>query len=105
MRVLRILLAVICFTICLPAGFVVLFTAFQLNTVIQKSKPTPEEITAAQLVENGVPENLHVQLTGFTFGAPVIEPNKEGWECVWLPVVPEPKPKKASKQTIFFHAN
>ena len=43
MRVLRIFLAVICFTICLPAGFVVLFTAFQLNTVIQKSKPKPEE--------------------------------------------------------------
>jgi hypothetical protein len=104
MRVLRIFLAVIGFAVCLPAGFVVLFSAFQLITVIQKSKPTPQGVTAAQLVENGTPENLHVELTGFTFGTPVIEPNKEGWECVWLPVVPEPKPKKANKQAIFFRA-
>jgi hypothetical protein len=105
MRVLRFLVILVGVVVGLPAGFLLLFTALQLNGVLQKTKPVPQEVTAAQLVEKGAPENLHVELTGFTFGTPVIEPGKEGWECVWLPILPEPKLKKPTKQAIFYRAN
>ncbi|MFL5242995.1 MAG: hypothetical protein ACJ8FY_12880 [Gemmataceae bacterium] len=114
MRIVRTLFLVVGLMVAMTLGCAVLFTAVQLNNVIQKCKPTAEVLTVAQLAEKGAPENLHVELNDFTFGTPVIETNKEGWECAWLPiepsakplpVEPHPKSKKPSKQTIYYRAN
>jgi hypothetical protein len=75
----------------------------ELKGVAQKTKPTAEPLSAAQLVEKGAPDNLHVTLTDFTFGKPVIEKTEAGLNA-WLPVQPA-SPPEAPKYTIFFHAN
>jgi hypothetical protein len=98
MRVLRILQIIFGLTVGLPLGCMVLYTTIQLNQVTQKTKPTPQVLSAAQLVAKGALDNLHVELTGFIFGKPVIETDKEGWVCVWLPVEPDPKAPDAKPQ-------
>jgi hypothetical protein len=103
MRFFRILLIVFGLVVGLPLGAVLLFTTMQATKVTQKTRPTPQVLSAVQLAEKGAPENLHVELTGYTFGQPVIETNKEGWVCTWLPVEPAPSPETA-KHVIFFRA-
>ena len=73
--------------------------------VARCTQPTPQELVCCRLADKGDANNLHVALTGFTFGKPVIETHGQGRECVWLPVELTPRPKKAPKFAPFFRAD
>jgi hypothetical protein len=83
-------------------GIGVLFIAWQLRGVASRAEPAPQALSLAELIDKGPGDNLHVELTGFTFGAPVIEKNGEYWSRVWLPLVPVGQKKGAPKQHVFF---
>ncbi|HZY89123.1 MAG TPA: hypothetical protein VFE78_30150 [Gemmataceae bacterium] len=105
MRALRTLLFVVVLMVLLSLGCSVLYAALALKAVTEKAQATPQRLPALELAEQGVPDNLHVEVTDFTFGEPVVEQNERGWAGAWLPVVPAPRPKKAPKYAIFYYAN
>ncbi len=105
MRALRLLFLTIGLIISLPLGCFVLYWTLELNAVVQKTQGPPQPLPAAQLAQMGVPDNLYIELTDFTFGKPVIEDGKQGWYCVWLPVEPNPPAAQPAKFTIFFRAD
>jgi hypothetical protein len=105
MRLVRLLLLVLGLAVGLPLGGLLLFVTVELKTAAREMQPTPQVLSAAQLADKGTAENLHVELTEFTFGKPVIEKGEQGWKYVWLPVEPTPRPKKkAAKHALFFRA-
>ena len=105
MRFVRLLLIVLGLAVGLPLGCLLLFVTVEVKMVAKDTRPTPQTLSAAQLADKGDAENLHVELTDFTFGKPVIENDERGWKCAWLPVEPAPRPKKAAKHVLFFRAD
>jgi hypothetical protein len=105
MRFLRLLFIALGLMVGLPLGGLLLYATVELRTVAQKTQPTPQGLAAVELAAKGAPENLYVELTGFMFGEPIIEKNKEGWEFAWLPVEPALEPEEALKHVIFLRAN
>jgi hypothetical protein len=105
MRLLRILFNLLGLAVGLPLGGLLLYLTIELKAVTQKTQPTPQRLPAAKLAEKGAPDNLYIELTGFTFGKPVIEKNEEGWVGAWLPVEPTSQPKEAARYSIFVRAN
>ena len=105
MRALRIPLIVFGLVVALPLGAAVLYVALQFHDVLERTELTPHLIAAAELSENGPPKNLHIELTDFKFGEPVIERNKDGWESVWLPIKPSPASKVAGKRLLFLRVD
>jgi hypothetical protein len=105
MRALRLLFLALGLIVGLPLGCFLLYWTLELDAVVQKTQETPQQLPAAQLAHKGVPDNLYVELTDFTFGKPVIEEGQHGWYCVWLPVEPNPSSAKPAKYTLFFRAD
>src|SRR6516225_3705915 len=116
MRFLRILVIVLGLAGGLPLGFMLLLTTMQVRSLAEAARETPDVLPAAQLARKGAPDNLHVELTDFTFGKPVAEKSEDGGLSVWLPVEPPHEPKKPPKKgkkakkktptpTIFYRAN
>jgi hypothetical protein len=105
MRILRLLFLALGLTVGLPLGGFLLYWTLELNAVAQRTQAEPQPTPATELAQKGVPDNLYVELTDFTFGKPVIEAGQQGWYCVWLPVEPVPPAVQPAKYTIFFRAN
>jgi hypothetical protein len=105
MRVLRILFLVLAFTVGLPVGGLLFYWSMEFKAVAQRTKETPDRVPAAQLADKGVPDNLYVDVTDFTFGTPVVETSKQGWAYVWLPVEPATESEKEPPYTIFLRVN
>ena len=97
MRFLRILVIVLGLAGGLPLGFMLLLTTMQVRSLAEAARETPDVLPAAQLARKGAPDNLHVELTDFTFGKPVAEKSEDGGLSVWLPVEPPPEPKKKDR--------
>jgi hypothetical protein len=106
MRVFRILVLLPGLT-GLPLGGVAFLTALQVNDIVEKTRAEPNVLRAAELLDKGSPENLHVEVTDFKFGSPVIATNKDGWQHAWLPIQPalqSKNAKKTAKNKIFYRA-
>jgi hypothetical protein len=92
--------------ICLVAGVVVLFGAFQLHQAQQQAQPEPQTMTLKQLVESGPGDNAHVELMDVCFGNPIIEENGAQWRSVWLPLyVTKPVANRAQPPTVVMHVS
>src|SRR5947209_4341498 len=105
MRALRTLLLGIGLTVALSLGCFLLYWTLELSAVARQTQATPQRLPAAQLADKGVPDNLYVELTDFTFGEPVIDKGAQGWVGAWLPVEPAPPPEEAPRYTIFLRVN
>src|SRR6516162_9437833 len=68
MRALRLLFLALGLIVGLPLGCFLLYWTLELDAVVQKTQETPQQLPAAQLAHKGVPDNLYVELTDFTFG-------------------------------------
>jgi hypothetical protein len=74
-----------------PAGIAMLFVAWQLQNVSVRGLPEPHALTLAELIDRGPGDNIHVQLSKFTFEKPIIETNKEQITTAWVAMWPAGK--------------
>ncbi len=76
----------------LVIGAVVGYFGIQEWRLATTAKPTPQRLTASQLVKNGPGKNAHVLLSAYSpVGDQIVyqEKSKGGsWQCVWLPLQP-----------------
>ena len=56
--------------------------SLQINIVAGKALPEPQSLRLAELVKEGAGENIHVALSDFTAGKPVIIEEKDGVKIV-----------------------
>ncbi|MFL5342086.1 MAG: hypothetical protein ACJ8F7_18225 [Gemmataceae bacterium] len=75
---------------------------WQFQAVSQVAGPTPAPATVASLAVKGPGTAVHLDLTDFKFGEPLIEKNGERWECVWLPLLASSG--KAAAPVVFFRS-
>jgi hypothetical protein len=61
--------------------------AWQLRTLSQAADSAPAPTKVASFTTSGPGTAVHLELTDFKFGEPLIEKNGERWECVWLPLL------------------
>src|SRR5262249_43546858 len=86
-----------------PAAFVALFAGSQLDSVASSAKPEPHAMRLAELAKDGPGDNVHVELSSFTFGKPVIQEDKNGkWSAVWLPLY-SGRPSKGQTPPALLH--
>jgi hypothetical protein len=72
--------------VTLSSTLVLTVLAARVGSVAGKAQPQPQQITLAQLVENGPGDNLYVTLTDFSFGAPVVDQFADEWPGAWVPL-------------------
>src|SRR5437879_4271684 len=74
--------------------------SLQINIVAGKALPEPQSLRLAELVKEGAGENIHVALSDFTAGKPVIIEEKDGgWKAVWVPLYPGPRVRNGTPPT------
>ncbi len=86
-------------------GAIAVFAAWQLQMVAGPAQPTPQTLSAAELIDKGPGDNLHVELTDFTFGQPAIEKTDNVWLRVWVPVQPDFPGTKPAERTLLLRAD
>jgi hypothetical protein len=84
------------------AGGVAFYCFGQLDGLTKAAQVTPQNLSLADLIENGPGGNANVQLTGFTFGKPVVEERDGRWRGVWLPLEPTARSKKKSGPVVLW---
>jgi hypothetical protein len=84
----RNLIAFFVAIILIAVGSVAANYAWQLQTISLVAEPVPVQTKVATLASKGPGTAVHLELTEFKFGEPLIEKNGERWECVWLPLLP-----------------
>jgi hypothetical protein len=67
-------------------GPVLLVVAWQLWPLVQNTRPAPQKMSLADLIEKGPGDNLHAELTDFKFGTSIRK--KEGRSGLWVPLLP-----------------
>ena len=86
MSLLRNLTAFLVVIIGFVVGGVASNYAFQLQTLSQVADSASVPAKVSSFATTGPGTAVHLELTDFKFGEPLIEKNGERWECVWLPL-------------------
>lgn len=73
--------------LCALAGVLALFGAFQLQQIQSVAQAEPHEITLAELIQKGPGGNVHLQVTSFAFGKPLMDKTSDE-SIAWVPLYP-----------------
>lgn len=86
-----------------PVAIVALVAASQLDSITGAAKLEPQAMRLSELAKNGPGDNVHVELSDFNFGKPVIQEAKDGkWAAVWVPLYTG-RPTKGQNPPAFLH--
>src|SRR5262245_61449694 len=85
------------------AAMVAAVAGWQLQLLAKAGDAAPRSLTVAEMAEKGTGGNIHVELTGFKFGKPIIDKNKDdAWTAVWLPLLPTADQKIPFARSVFW---
>jgi hypothetical protein len=78
------------------------YAGWQTAKLLAVAERTPTPTSLAELLEKNPAQNCHVELSGFTFGEPIVEKGADTWNGVWLPLYTDPLPAEAGVPAAFF---
>jgi hypothetical protein len=73
----------------LVGGGIVGFLGYQEWIILSRGSPQPQRIRLADLTAKGPGDNVHVEVTDFSWGENCVTEEKHGkWNRVWIPIFP-----------------
>lgn len=90
------------------AGFVPsalgFYYSWQMKALSRVAQAEAQPLTLAALAKSGAGDNLHVQVSDYSLGKPVIDKNGEEWDRVWIPMTAAnaPRTKAPTDPVVFF---
>src|SRR5262245_58495610 len=90
----------------LTLGSTGFYYSWQIQKLANRAQPETTAMTMAELLKDGPPRNVHVELRDFSFGKPLIDRNdKNEWTHVWVPMKATTKVVGSKYELAYFHAS